>query len=132
MKIPQLSSYLVVRAVSDPSRCRPWPHRTIHLVAQSSQSSRQDAPTFALILAGLCAQPKSEPPQCQSECSDQDVSALVSDPIELSPGSCVGSCPSFPEKLSVPFPYHVVVLPHPILGQGINVSEPHFSIGQMG
>lgn len=71
-------------------------------------------------------------PHNQSECSDQAASALVSDPIEFSPGSCVGSCPSFPEKLSVPFPYHVVVLPHPILGQGVNLSEPHISIGQMG
>ena len=131
MKIPMLSSYLMVKADSDPRRCRPWPHSTVSLVAQSCRQDKSGLLPLPMLWSWLGCVP-SQGLSLLSTSLNGAVSALVSRPIKFSPGSCLGSHPSFPEKLYVLFPYHVVVLPYPILGQRINLSQPHFSIGKMG
>lgn len=131
MKIPTLSSYLMVKADSDPRRCRPWPHSTVSLVAQSCRQDKGGLLPLPLLWSWLDCVP-SQDWSLLSISLNGAVSALLSKPIKFSPGSCLGPQHSFPEKLSVLFPYHVVVLPYPILGQRINLSQPHFSIGKMG
>lgn len=131
MKIPTLSSYLMVKAESDPRRCRPWPHSTVSLVAQSCRQDKGGLLPLPLLWSWLDCVP-SQDWSLLSISLNGAVSALLSKPIKFSPGSCLGPQHSFPEKLSVLFPYHVVVLPYPILGQRINLSQPHFSVGKNG
>ena len=130
MKIPKLSSYLMVKADSDPRRCRPWPHSTVPLVAQSCREDKGGLSPLPLLWSWLGCVP-NQGLSLLSTSLNGAVSALVSKPIKFPHGSCLGSRHSFPEKLYVLFPYHVVVLPYPIVGQRINLSQPRLSIGKM-